>query len=142
VQYVSLGDLNAWMAKQKLSLSQEDLDNEIALEFTQAAHIKGRLSQAYDTSVWVDTDSTPALVRAIIAMRMAGWIWLRKNADVNRGSGDNSFGRMLLAESDRLLTDIEQGTISLDGETYNVDAALSETYDPVIDPAFTMGAVF
>lgn len=139
VTYVDLGELNQYLAKGKLTFSQADLDDEADMEMTQSRIIFGRLSRAYDTTEWVDSATTPSLIRSLIAMRMAAYVWLRAHGDIDKGL--NSYGMLLLDQNDELLKMIEDGEIGLEGVTYDESASSSETY-AFTDPNFTIGQVF
>lgn len=139
--YVGLNDLNQFLSNQKLELTSDDLelDHNEQLELTAKNIIFGKFKNVYDVTTWVGTSTTPAIVKSIMGMWIAGRIYMRQYADT--ATDEANYGRMLVNEALALVDSILDGSIEADLTLIDADARLSETYD-YIDPAFTMGSVF
>lgn len=148
--HITVEEANSWTDKVKLNLSV--LDSE--LEESMATQVLARVSQAYDTTSWVDTDTTPKLIRKIIAMMYVGWYFQRTYSEEEE---TNSYGLMLIAQAERLIEGIVSGSLSLPDSTeplLNVDAptfyptdassALSPTSDDMSlgGAKFSMGTIW
>jgi hypothetical protein len=65
---------------------------------------------------WTDETTTPALVRAVIGMRVAGYIYIRQYAE--EASTWASYGQYLLRESEKWLDDILRGALDIAEEDF------------------------
>jgi hypothetical protein len=108
--HITAAETNAWADKYKLDLTT--LDGE--LEDSLATQVIVRLSQVYDTSSWVDTTTTPSLVRKIIAMKYVGWYFQRTYSEDEEA---NNYGLMLIGQADNLIEGIVSGAYPLPGTT-------------------------
>jgi hypothetical protein len=108
---VSLGEVQAWLETSKLNLAALPT----ALEESERATVLGRLAQVYDVGGWITEAATPALVRKIIAMRVAGWTYNRQYSQEAATLGD-SYGNLLLRSADMLLDQIVEGHIGIPEE--------------------------
>lgn len=118
--HITVENANAWADQVKLNLGT--LDSE--LEDSQAVQVLAGVAQAYDTSTWVDTSTTPALVKKIIAMRYVGWYFQRTYSEDDDIS---TYGILLINEADKLIAGIAAGTLGLPdapGGVVNTDAPL------------------
>lgn len=143
-------DAQGWAEGTKLDLSTLDasLLNQIETE------ILGRLSSAYDSVLWVDDLTTPALIKVIIAKMYVSWFYDRQYSE-NQDEG-NDYAALLRANAEALIGGLLDGTIDipevpqvgsgLGASFYPNDAssALCPTYDdPSLGPArFSMGKSF
>jgi len=75
-----------------------------------ATQVIAEISQSYDVSTWLDTTTTPSLVRKIIAMEYVAWYFQRTYSE---DDGINTYGVMLLAEAKNLIQGIISGSITL-----------------------------
>jgi hypothetical protein len=149
---ISLADANAWADGSKLNITVLD----VALEAAQTAEVFARLSNVYAVSGWTSSANTPDLVRKIIAMLYMGWFYQRTYSD---DEATNSYGLMLIAQAERLLDGLEDGTLTIDGAApstsagilstatfYPTDAssAVPPTFDDssLGDAKFTMGTIW
>lgn len=106
VAHITADEANAWADKVKLNLGE--LDGE--LENAQAVQVLGRISQAYTVSGWVDTTTTPSLIRKIIAMLYTGWYFQRTYSEDQDVS---TYGVMLIGQAETLIDGIIDGSIGL-----------------------------
>lgn len=70
----------------------------------------GKLSSVYDTTTWVDTGTTPRLVRAAISMLVAAWEYQRAYGEEE----DSTYGRRRERQAYDLLDGIVNGDITLE----------------------------
>ncbi len=106
MSYITPDDVNAWTDGVKLHV--DDLDEN--LESSVSTQVLSEASQAYDITSWVDADSTPSLIRKIIAMQYAGWLLERTYSE---DDDIDAYGVMLLAQSQKLLDGVAAGTTTL-----------------------------
>jgi hypothetical protein len=97
--HITVENAQAWLETTKLPLG--DIDDE--LEDSVATQILSRVAQAYDTSGWLDSTTTPKLVRKLIAMQYVVWVYRRQYSE---DGGTNEYADMLQAAIDSLLTGI------------------------------------
>lgn len=119
---IDIQQAQAWAEKTKLNLGSA-LDDE--LEASIAAQVIGQVAQAYETSSWVDSDTTPKLVRSVIAMYYVSWIYDRtysEEADLS------SYGALLRLRADQLLASIVSGGVVLPDVTPTSDIGSPEFY--------------
>lgn len=147
--FISVGDANAWTDKVKLNLTTLDTD----LESSISTQVLARVSQAYDVSSWTTSNNTPSLIKKIIAMMYTGWLYQRTYSEDEE---TNSYGLLLLAQADSLMTGIVEGSLPLlgGGGALNPDEPvfyptdLSSAQSPTHDdpslggPVFSMGKVW
>ena len=82
MSYVTLPQVQAWLNLTKFSLLPSHFDEEQAN--LAADKILGWLEQRYDTSTWTDDETTPRMVRTLIAMLTASFT-LRKAVSEDDG---------------------------------------------------------
>lgn len=104
--HISIEEANAWADKVKLNFG--NLDTE--LEASQSVQVLARVSQIYDISSWVDSITTPSLIRKIIAMMYTGWFFQRTYSEDEDVS---TYGMMLIAQAETLMQGIIDGSITL-----------------------------
>lgn len=149
--HISLGEANAWLQGTKLTLSAL----EDATEGHASGNILGRLSQVFDTSTWVDTTNTPKLVRTIISMYYASYLYDRAYAD--DASDTSNYAFILRRNADNLVSGLLAGNIILPEDPEAADVLgqpsffpndTSSASEPTSDfpsngpAAFTLGQVF
>lgn len=149
--HITVDEANAWADRFKLNFGE--LDSE--LENSQAVQVLARVSQAYTVTSWVDSATTPSLVRKIIAMMYVGWYYQRTYSE----DGEmNSYGVMLITAAENLLSGIVDGSLALVDAVVGTDLHSSEpgfyptdassalvptTTDSSLGPAkFTMGTIW
>lgn len=108
IPLVSTEDLKAWFSETKISVPLS-LTNDALLDQIQGEVI-GQLGSRYSTESWLSPETTPALVRKIIAMRFTGWTYLRVFSEEDT---ENAYGMRLLLEADDLLVGLVSGSLPL-----------------------------
>jgi hypothetical protein len=106
---IGIQEARAWAEKTKLDLGTS-LDDE--LEGSIASQVLGQVAQAYDTSSWVTSATTPKLIRSVIAMYYVAWIYSRTYAE-DTGPGVTTYGDLLRQRADALLAAIIDGSVTL-----------------------------
>lgn len=102
--HVTIEDVQAWLETSKLSITSLDIE----LEQQITAETLGALQAAYPSEVtsWVDANTTPVIVKKIIAMQIAGWMYLRAYSESDE---DGLYGDKLLEKAAVLLAAIVEG---------------------------------
>lgn len=142
---ISLEQVQAWLSKTKLHISQVDPQ----FESTATNMILGSLTELYDISTWIDEASTPALVRDSIAMLVAAWTYQRTYSEDDPDG--SAYAKWLEANAYKLRDGIKLGIIDLQevpGLAVSTGAASfwpddsTETINPDDGVKFTMGSRF
>lgn len=135
--YINIQEANAWTDKSKLNL--ETLDVE--LEKSLASQVLARVSQVYDVSSWVDSNSTPQIIRKIIAMLYVAWHYERVYSE---DSSTSDYGIMLMDQAEALLNSIADGVIQItDIPVIPSPNALAGTPGfQSSEPVFAMGTIW
>lgn len=147
---ITPSDAQGWAESTKLTLSTLDVSLIAQIE----TEVLGRLKSAYDTTLWVDNNTTPDIVKVVIAKLYVSWIYDRTYSE-NQDQG-NDYAALLRANAEMLMTGLLDGTIDIPtvpqvgsgigASFYPNDASsiLEPTEDdPSLGPAkFSMGKVF
>lgn len=134
--YITVQDANAWTDKSKLTLTE--LDSE--LEASVARQVFARISQAYDTSTWVDSNTTPSLIRKIIAMQYVAWYYERAYSE---DGGQNTYSDRLFQQAEALIEGLITGAIDLpDNEEDSTLPKIGTAEYEFGEPKFTMGQIW
>jgi hypothetical protein len=104
-----LQQVQSWLESTKVSL--DSVDPQLAE--TARALVFARVGRVYDTTLWVDQESTPLLVSDAIAMLIAAWTYDRQYAEVTSES-ENRYALKLENLAENLVSGIEAGNIDLD----------------------------
>lgn len=104
--HIDVADAQSWLETTKLSISALDTD----LEAEVVSKVLGRLAIVYDTSTWIDEDSTPALVKTAIAMLYSGWFYDRQYSE---SSDTNQYALRLKADAMTILDGLVEGSLTL-----------------------------
>jgi hypothetical protein len=148
---IAIGEAQAWCERTKLDLGR-NLDGE--LEANISSQILARVAMTYDVSSWITSDTTPKLIRSIIAMYYAAHEYYRRYANDNDDT--NAYADKLTAMADAALANILDGTTIIPGILPTGDSSAPSFYptdvssaqcatedDPSLGPAkFSMGHVF
>lgn len=142
-------NVQGWLDRSKLTILALDLDFLAQLE----EEILARINSVYNTSLWVDVNSTPLLIQAIISKKYASWHYAKSYSE--NTEDDNEYAQRIDDNAEMLINGILSGIIEVPGETainnpgpsfYPNDAssAMEPTFeDPSLGPAkFSMGTVF
>lgn len=149
---IDIQEARAWTEKTKLDLGTS-LDDE--LEGSIASQVIGQIAQVYETSGWVDSSTTPKIVRSIIAMLYVSWYYSRTYAE-DVGPGVTTYGELLRQRAQALIADIIAGNIVLDDLGTSEDVGSPAFYptdtstatDPTYEDSslgpekFTMGVIW
>lgn len=155
---ISVSEAQAWTESSKLTLGSLDA----ALESQISARVLGSLNGVFDVSGWLDSVSTPQLVRSVISMLYVAELYDRTYSN---DLGTSTYGAELRKMANDLLDGIESGDFDLvevaalpitGPKFYPTDTSSSSrqygNMPPVYDgtgygyadtpPAFTMGRIF
>ena len=149
---IDIQEAQAWSEQTKLNLGTA-LDGELEASIT--SQVIPRIAQVYDVSSWVDSSTTPKLVRTVIAMLYVSWIYSRQYSE-NVGPGVTTYADLLRQNAETLIMGIISGAIALVDATpatdvgtpvfYPTDASTAlepTTDDPSLGPEkFTMGVIW
>ena len=143
-------DAQGWGESTKLDLSTLDASLLNQLE----EEVLSRLNSVYITSSWLDSNTTPSLVKVIISKLYVAWFYDRAYSE-NQVEG-NDYAVMLRANAEMLMSGLIDGTIDIPGVPvagsglgpafYPNDASsamVPTPEDPSLGPAyFSMGKTF
>lgn len=115
---VTLPKVQQWLETTKLTLSS--VDEELAESAREVAFAS--LVNSYDTTVWVDSTTTPKLVQSAISMLVAAWEY---NRAYSEEGGLATYGNDLEEKAYALLSGIAEGQVAL--EEYPTVGATAET---------------
>jgi hypothetical protein len=147
----TVGEAQAWCTRSKLELGNS-LDGELETQISSV--VLAKIGTTYDVSTWVTALTTPKIVRTIIAMYYAAWMYDKLFSDDN---GDaNQYAEKLRAAADDMLSNILDGTTEIPGVIPTTDSGAPSFYptdessampatveDPSLGPAwFSMGTIF
>jgi len=115
VPVVYINEVQQWLERTKLDLGggpgfpadYQDLENAAKQQ------VFGEVSQLYDTSAWIDAASTPKLIRQVVSLFVAGWIYDRAYSEEDN-SGGPTYGTKLEGMALTLLAGIADGTTQLE----------------------------
>jgi hypothetical protein len=151
---ITLDEVQPWLEESKLRLAQDD---ELVEEVTASPLVLGKLAARFDTSTWVDENTTPEIVRKCIAMLCAAWRYNKHYSESEDGAGNpyaNKLERMVWGDPPDFMGGIIGGILAgsidigtVDGPAaegtiafYPTDAA--EIIDEGQAAKFSMGKVF
>jgi hypothetical protein len=106
---ITPADVQAWCEPTKLPIAElEDvLDTQVE------AQVMGTLEAGFDVSPWVDTDTTPRIIRNAIAMKYASLLYDRTYSEDSDSS--NAWAARLDMMSDDLISGMLDGSVTIDG---------------------------
>ena len=118
--YIDVALANAWTDKDRFNLTAIDvnLENQIASQVIE------RASQAFDTSLWQNSATTPTMIKSIIAMMYVGRSGQARTQD--NINGVDNYWTKLVEDAMRLLDSVIRGELALrdeDGEIIPVISA-------------------
>ena len=122
--YLNTALVDAWTNTEKVTWAavvDESLDSQVA------SQVLARVSKAFDTSTWIDTDTTPRLILSIIAMNYVG----RKFQEMYGDDSLNSdYGTAIITDANNLLINLLAG-----------DLILTDEDGLPIDPTYSVGSI-
>ena len=125
---IAVAEVAQWIASDRLHIDRHDYD----LVDTAKTKVYAAVDLVYDTSTWVDRASTPDIIRKIISLLVASYIYNKAYAD--SADGTSAYGNKLERMADSLLEGVIDGTISL------VDEEQVKTSNPAFWPDDTTGS--
>ena len=133
MSYIDVTLANAWTDKDRLNLTAIDvnLENQIASQVIE------RASQAFDTSLWENTATTPTIIKSIIAMMYVGRSGQARTQD--NINGVDNYWTKLVEDAMRLLDSVIRGELVLrdeDGEIIPVISAGAISGEPIESEPF------
>jgi hypothetical protein len=151
--HISLPEAQAWLQATKLDLSSL----ESALEQHASGNIISKLAYVFEDAqtTWLDAASTPKLVRTLIAMYYASYLYDRAYADDATDTSNYAF--ILRRGADAVVNGLISGAIILEEDPTAADPFGQPAYFPTDQssanpassdfpsdgpPSFTMGQVF
>jgi hypothetical protein len=149
--HVTTEDVQAWLETTKMPVNSIDIE----LEQQIAAETLGALQGSYSSSIgsWTDATNTPVIIKKIIAMQIAGWMYLRQYSETDDG---NPYAYRLISKAAELLAGLAAGTVDIvevpgsptSGQPVFFPTDVSSTTAPTLDnpsdgpPKFSMAQVF
>jgi hypothetical protein len=137
---ILLTEAAAWGEKTKLATVLATLDTDLLTQVEN--EVLGRLASVADTSSWVDSATTPGLVKTILAKLYVAWVIDRQYSE---DEDLNAYATLLRAGAQTLLDDIISSEVDIPGAIVNGDG-LPSVYptdtDPLAGPYFRMDAIF
>lgn len=147
---VALSEVQAWLEATKLTLTT--LDQELLSQLEE--EILVQLNPQYNVSTWLTPETTPKIIRVIIAKTYASFHLDRAYSE-NQDNG-NDYAARLMANANMLMTGLISGSIDIpDTPPTNSPFApsffptdVSSAQEPTSDnpefggPYFSLGRVF
>jgi hypothetical protein len=141
--HISAQDAKAWFKGTEVSWNLSTDPDAQAHESQIASQVLSRVAQAFDVTSWVDSETTPLLVRSAIAMQLVAWWYDRAYSTTD---DVNPYSANLRAMSERIVLGILNGTMELlDADQPSTQSGLSASIAGellITEPVFTMGKVF
>jgi hypothetical protein len=115
---ITVREAQAWVEGTKFTIGsngafrqqESDLLEQIEEELI------ARVESAYDTTTWVDSTTTPRLVRVAIAKKFVAWMYRRQYSE-DLPEADAAYSMLLEANSESIIVSIVDGIIEIPGET-------------------------
>ena len=132
---VSLADINQFLPDR---LKLDSVSGITTLATSAKSHVYSKVALAYDTTSWTDETNTPDLIRSLISMFIAAWLYNKEYADGATEAG--SYGRWLYNQAEVIRNGLYNGTLIIE----DVDPKFDRTQPGVFetDPVFEMGRIF
>ena len=121
--HVTVDGVQAWLEQTKLTLASLDTELEDAISTTVLA----RVGYAYDISGWTDVNTTPNLIRKIIAIKYAAAHYAKTYSE---DSDLSDYAVYLDKMADTLLDGVVSGALEI------VDLGSGVEFESSGDPAF------
>jgi hypothetical protein len=140
--------INQFLPVDKLSLNASIPENETYpvdhykvedLEATARDIVFGNLAETYDVTDWSNgPTSMPSIVRNILGMLVAGWVYDRQFAE--EGLQGTSYGQRRIREAYGIMNSLMDGTITINEDLLVLPHKEPSTLET--DPIFTVGFQF
>jgi hypothetical protein len=142
--HVSLSDVQQWLEKTKLTLTEVDPE----FEASATAIAFSILSSRYDTSTWTNETTTPEIVRVGLSMWIASYEYRRAYSESTAATA-NSYADWLEKRGSFIIEGLQNGLIDIPGviETSSPTTPLywpddTTGDDGVSEAKFTIGRAF
>jgi len=120
--HVSQPEIQQWLERTKLTI--ESPSEYTDLETTAVTAVFSALKDQYAVDTWVSEVTTPDLVRKILSMLVASWIYRRSYTDQARQVGIKAYDDWLESLAYDLLGGLVSGSNSLEeGEELRLDSS-------------------
>jgi len=146
---VPIEKINQFLPQDKLGLNTAiDSETGVAVDHSKVADFEetardivfGQLGALYNTNEWSDgPTSAPSLVRNILGMLVAGWVYDRQFSEEATNAG--GYGQRRVREAYGLMNSILDGTIDLIGFDQLVNPAREASVHES-EPVFVMDEAF
>lgn len=131
---ITVQDAQGWVQTSKFTIGALDTNLLDQLE----AEVLGRLGSTYDTSVWIDTTTTPRLVRTAIAKLYVCYLYMKAYSEDEDGTPTYAF--RLQQNAEMLISGINDGTIELpDADPISPGAGQPEFYPNDVSSSYEPG---
>jgi hypothetical protein len=151
---ITLAEAQAWVEATKFTITSITNPPNSDMLTQLEEEVLARVGSTYDTSTWVDANTTPRLIRVAIAKLFVAWAYRRQYSE-SMGDVDAQYAFQLESNAELIISGVVNGTIELPGlpgqatnspAFYPTDASSSmePTFDdPSLGPArFSMGQIF
>jgi hypothetical protein len=108
---VTQTEVQQWLDETKCKI--ESVDPALAETYTDI--VFGSLALVYDISVWVDTDTTPQLVRKVISMLIAARTYKRQYSEEVFNTQGESYGDNLESYANSIISGLVTKAIEIPG---------------------------
>lgn len=135
---ITATEAQAWGEKTKLRPALTSLDDALVDQIE--TETLSKLASVADTSTWVSSATTPAIVKTVICRLYVAWIIDRQySEEVDL----NAYAGILRTGAQGLIDGILDSSIDIPGAVVNADGLPSVYPDDCVEgPYFTMDAVF
>jgi|SRR5215831_875067 len=125
--HIVVADAQTWLEGTKAHLTALDLN----LETQVSADILARCADTYPDQVpsWVDNNTTPELVKIVIAMTYAGWYYDRQFSEVIAGES-RTWGSVLREYAETILVGIITGSVVMPETAATGGPMIATTFYP------------
>jgi hypothetical protein len=106
--HVTIPEVQSWLDAGKIELPTNDTLPE---EFNVSTYVLAKLGQIYNVSTWVDTTTTPNLVRVIISAKVAASRYNKLYSEED--DAGNKYANKLEVWAEGIITALLNGTIVL-----------------------------
>lgn len=120
---VTVSEVQAWLEPAKLTLAT--LDEELVTQLEE--EILVQLSPQYTVSDWLTPETTPKIVRVIVAKTYASFYIDRAYSE--NQDGGNDYAARLMANANMLLTGLISGSIDIP-ETPPINSSTAPSFFP------------
>lgn len=146
---VTAQDVQNWLEPSKLRINSDD---DLVEEIHARSIVLGALQTRFDTSSWVEADSTPRLIRTIISMLVAAYRYNQAYSET-LGEQSQSYADKLEERAYLLLQQVVDGQLVLEEATdgpavdgtlsfYPTDSSTAKDDEEDAGIMFTMGRKF